>query len=108
MLDFKQAEKEIKEHRSEVIEKLVEFSFTDVILFWSANEEIKSLQTENEQLKKDIQTHISTENKLKKSNQSLSKEITELHNSIESSNTQIAKMNSEIARLIDINSRNPL
>ena len=46
MLDFKQAEKEIKEHRSEVIEKLVEFSFTDVILFWSANEEIKSLQTE--------------------------------------------------------------
>ena len=68
--------------------------------------QIKSLQTENEQLKKDIQTHISTENKLKKSNQSLSKEITELHNSIESSNTQIAKMNSEIARLIDINSRN--
>ena len=46
MLDFKQAEKEIKEHRSEVIEKLVEFSFTDVILFWSANDEIKSLQTE--------------------------------------------------------------
>lgn len=46
MLDFKQAEKEIKEHRSEVIEKLVEFSFTDVILFWSANDDIKSLQTE--------------------------------------------------------------
>ena len=46
MLDFKQAEKEIKEHRSEVIEKLVEFSFTDVILFWSANEEITSLPPE--------------------------------------------------------------
>ncbi len=46
MLDFKQAEKEIKEYRSEVIEKLVEFSFTDVILFWSANDDIKSLQTE--------------------------------------------------------------
>lgn len=46
MLDFMQAEKEIKEHRSEVIEKLVEFSFTDVILFWSANDDIKSLQTE--------------------------------------------------------------
>ena len=46
MLDFKQADKEIKEHRSEVIEPLVEFSFTDVILFWSANDDIKSLQTE--------------------------------------------------------------
>ena len=46
MLDFKQAEKEIKEHRSEVIEKLVEFSFTDVILFWSANDDVKSMQTE--------------------------------------------------------------
>ena len=46
MLDFKQAEKEIKEHRSEVIEKLVEFSFTDVILFWSANDDVKKLQTE--------------------------------------------------------------
>ena len=46
MLDFKQVEKEIKEHRSEVIEKLVEFSFTDVILFWSANDDVKSMQTE--------------------------------------------------------------
>lgn len=46
MINFKQAEKDIKEHRSEVIEKLVEFSFTDVILFWSANEDIKKLQTE--------------------------------------------------------------
>ncbi len=46
MIDFKQAEKEIKEHRLEVIEKLVEFSFTDVILFWSANEDIKKCQTE--------------------------------------------------------------
>ena len=45
MLDFKQAESDIKEHRSEVIEKLVEFSFTDVILFWSANDDIKALQT---------------------------------------------------------------
>ena len=45
MINFKQAEKDIKEHRSEVIEKLVEFSFTDVILFWSANEDIKKLQT---------------------------------------------------------------
>ena len=46
MINFKQAEKDIKEHRSEVIEKLVEFSFTDVILFWSANEDIKKLQAE--------------------------------------------------------------
>lgn len=46
MINFKQAEKDIKEHRSEVIEKLVEFSFTDVILFWSANEDVKKQQTE--------------------------------------------------------------
>lgn len=46
MIDFKQAEKDIKEHHSEVIEKLVEFSFTDVILFWSANEDVKKLQAE--------------------------------------------------------------
>ena len=68
--------------------------------------QIKSLEAEKAQLQKDIQTHISTENKLKNSNLSLSKEISVLHNSIESSNAQITKMNSEIARLIDINTRN--
>lgn len=46
MIDFRQAEEEIKAHKSEVIEKLVNFSFTDVILFWSPKEDIKKLQTE--------------------------------------------------------------
>ena len=44
MIDFKQAEKEIAENREEVIQKLVDFSFTDTLLFWSDDTKIKKIQ----------------------------------------------------------------
>lgn len=46
MIDFKQAEKEIAENREEVIQKLVDFSFTDTLLFWSKDTKIKKIQEE--------------------------------------------------------------
>ena len=46
MIDFKQAEKEIAENREEVIQKLVDFSFTDTLLFWSDDTKIKKIQEE--------------------------------------------------------------
>lgn len=46
MIDFKTTEKDIKEHKDEIIDKLIGFSGTDVLLFWSGNEELKKKQNE--------------------------------------------------------------
>lgn len=46
MIDFKSAEKEINCNKDILIKKLSDFILTDVLLFWSGNEEIKKIQQE--------------------------------------------------------------
>lgn len=46
MIDFFATEKDIKENKTQIIKKLAEFSFSDVLLFWSGNEDIKKIQNE--------------------------------------------------------------
>jgi len=46
MIDFKKAEKSLKENKKEVVEKLANFSLTDVLLFLSPNEKIRKVQAE--------------------------------------------------------------
>lgn len=44
MIDFKAVEKEIIKNREVVTQKLIEFSFTDTILFWSDDIKLKKIQ----------------------------------------------------------------
>lgn len=46
MIDFAAVKKEIEANKKEIVEKLISFSFTDVLLFWSSNEAVKKAQTE--------------------------------------------------------------
>lgn len=46
MIKYKDVEKEIDVNKKEIIKKLVDFAFTDVLLFWSGNNEIKYMQVE--------------------------------------------------------------
>ena len=43
--NWKKIEEDVQQHRSEIIDRLVDFSLNDVLLFWSSEE---SLQKEQE------------------------------------------------------------
>ena len=44
--NLKQVEKDIKQHRPEIIDRLVNFALNDVLLFWSTDKEVKQEQQE--------------------------------------------------------------
>ncbi len=44
--NLKQVEKDIKQHRAEIIDRLVNFALNDVLLFWSTDKEVKKEQQE--------------------------------------------------------------
>jgi chaperone required for assembly of F1-ATPase len=46
VIDFTGITKDISARKEEVTDKLIKFSFTDVLLFWSANDEIKAVQVQ--------------------------------------------------------------
>lgn len=44
--NLKQVEKDIKQHRAEIIDRLVNFALNDVLLFWSTDKDVKKEQQE--------------------------------------------------------------
>lgn len=44
--NLKQVEKDIKQHRAEIIDCLVNFALNDVLLFWSTDKDVKKEQQE--------------------------------------------------------------
>ena len=44
--NLKQVEEDIKQHRVEIIDRLVNFALNDVLLFWSMDKEVKKEQQE--------------------------------------------------------------
>ena len=44
--NLKQVEEDIKQHRVEIIDRLVNFALNDVLLFWSTDKEVKKEQQE--------------------------------------------------------------
>ena len=44
--NLQQVEKDIKQHRAEIIDRLVNFALNDVLLFWSSDKEVKKEQQE--------------------------------------------------------------
>lgn len=44
--NLKQVEKDIKQHRNEIIERLVNFALNDVLLFWSTDKNVQKEQQE--------------------------------------------------------------
>ena len=44
--NLKQVEKDIKQHRAEIIDRLVNFALNDVLLFWSSDKDVKKEQQE--------------------------------------------------------------
>ncbi len=44
--NLKQVEEDIKQHRAEIIDRLVNFALNDVLLFWSTDKEVKKEQQE--------------------------------------------------------------
>lgn len=44
--NLKQVEKDIKLHRAEIIDRLVNFALNDVLLFWSSDKDVKKEQQE--------------------------------------------------------------
>ena len=44
--NLKHVEKDIKQHRAEIIDRLVNFALNDVLLFWSTDKDVKKEQQE--------------------------------------------------------------
>jgi chaperone required for assembly of F1-ATPase len=44
--NLKQVEKDIKQHRAEIIDRLVNFALNDALLFWSSDKDVKKEQQE--------------------------------------------------------------
>lgn len=44
--NLQQVEKDIKQHRAEIIDRLVNFALNDVLLFWSTDKDVKKEQQE--------------------------------------------------------------
>lgn len=45
-MDFKQIQEDVKLHRQELIERLINFSLNDVLLFWSSDDKLLAEQKE--------------------------------------------------------------